>query len=167
MQKKVRRHREIRSGHRRVWHTLKGWNNPNILQASPVSRFTASDTSKGLSRIANQLALFSIGMHEELSLCPVCGYTISFPPRDNNICPCCGIEFGYDDVGVSHVELRNRWIADGHHWWSPNNPSPYGWSASIQLYRAFGFHPMRKQVSNQINDTWLYPKVLAQAVNYG
>jgi len=46
--------------------------------------------------------------------CPICGFPdLDEPPYDSDgenpsfdICPCCGIEFGYEDCGRSHSELR-------------------------------------------------------------
>ena len=39
--------------------------------------------------------------------CPVCFFDeMPDPPRDYNICPCCGTEFGNDDVEYSYAELR-------------------------------------------------------------
>lgn len=39
--------------------------------------------------------------------CPVCAYdALTTAPVDLSICPSCGTQFGYDDVGRSHKELR-------------------------------------------------------------
>ena len=76
--------------------------------------------------------------------CPVCGWPeLSEPPYDEfgsasfEICPCCGVEFGYDDEvkGETHQQARARWIADGMKWWSTSRPAPEGWNASLQLAR--------------------------------
>ncbi|MGF6226181.1 hypothetical protein QFZ27_000136 [Inquilinus ginsengisoli] len=71
--------------------------------------------------------------------CPVCGFPgLEGAPYDKHgcasfdICPCCGIEFGYDDATTSHLELRMRWIAGGKRWWSDRGP-PRGWDADRQL----------------------------------
>ncbi len=68
--------------------------------------------------------------------CPVCGYYMEDPPRDYNICPSCGTEFGYHDAGRTHEELRNIWIKSGAEWWSPVDRKPERWNAYIQLLRA-------------------------------
>ena len=39
-------------------------------------------------------------------LCPVCGYQMEDPPKDNNICPSCGTEFGLHDVNATLSDLR-------------------------------------------------------------
>lgn len=66
--------------------------------------------------------------------CPVCGYArLTSPPRDYHICPCCGTEFGADDIDFSHEEIRSRWIATGAHWFSTATPQPDGWDAGKQL----------------------------------
>jgi hypothetical protein len=80
--------------------------------------------------------------------CPICG----FPDVDAydehgyatfEICPCCGIEFGYEDAAPSHsgrrarwIELRAQWIAGGKRWWSERERErPPGWDADAQLTR--------------------------------
>jgi hypothetical protein len=66
--------------------------------------------------------------------CPICGLSNPLgPPDDGMICPCCGTEFGYDDFATSHAELRQRWIAEGARWWSPNMAPPSGWNAHVQV----------------------------------
>ncbi len=50
--------------------------------------------------------------------CPVCGYDqLDEPPTRHKICPQCGTQFDFDDVGVSHAELRQRWIDGGRRFW--------------------------------------------------
>jgi hypothetical protein len=75
--------------------------------------------------------------------CPVCAYSeMPDPAEDFNICPCCGTEFGYDDdFGVTHGELRARWVAQGAPWFSRATPPPVNWSASRQLSLA-GYEPL-------------------------
>ena len=72
--------------------------------------------------------------------CPVCGYNnLDEAPYDNfgcpsyEICPCCGVEFGYDDSGKSHELLRDNWIRNGFKWFSKYNKPPKGWSPVKQL----------------------------------
>ena len=67
-------------------------------------------------------------------MCPVCGYNqLEYPASNYNICPSCGTEFDLDDVGVTHFQLRNAWIANGKQWWSVEEPpSPY-WDPEQQL----------------------------------
>jgi len=66
--------------------------------------------------------------------CPVCGFDeLPFPPEDNNICSCCGTEFGYHDLRLSHAALRNQWIANGSRWFSTRMLPPIGWNASQQI----------------------------------
>jgi len=68
-------------------------------------------------------------------ICPVCYFDhLHEPPRNYNICPCCGTEFGNDDDGVSWKTLRDEWLANGAHWFFEQPPiywNPYG-----QLLRA-------------------------------
>lgn len=81
--------------------------------------------------------------------CPVCGYPgLSEPAWDDDdpsdqICPSCGIQFGYDDGAMDDSELRRqlwqkwreRWIENGCKWWS-NQPPPAGWDPTEQLENA-------------------------------
>ena len=68
--------------------------------------------------------------------CPVCGFSgMPDPPEDNNICSCCGTEFGYHDINRSYPELRDAWIARGAPWFSRARPAPLGWDANEQLAR--------------------------------
>jgi len=66
--------------------------------------------------------------------CTVCGYdALTRPPADYNICPCCGTEFGYDDVAHSLDELRNLWFAKGAAWFSDHTPPPPEWDVFRQI----------------------------------
>ena len=59
-----------------------------------------------------------------------------YPPIDYNICPCCGTEFGLDDVGVSPAELRSEWLDEGAPWFSDElSPEP-NWNPFVQLAMA-------------------------------
>lgn len=72
--------------------------------------------------------------------CPVCFYPdMEDPPRDFNICSCCGTEFGNDDYLSSYEELRAAWVENAMPWFY-GDPPP-GWSGERQL--AAG---MKKQV---------------------
>lgn len=66
-------------------------------------------------------------------LCPVCGYRMEDPPRDYNICPSCGTEFGYHDENASITELRATWLRNGLQWWSPVDPQPENWDPYEQV----------------------------------
>lgn len=66
--------------------------------------------------------------------CPVCAYSeMPDPAEEGNICPCCGTEFGYDDDGVSHRQLRDEWVANGAPWFSTVIAAPINWSPWVQL----------------------------------
>lgn len=73
-------------------------------------------------------------------LCPVCGYNDALAPPYKNgqydwyqeICPSCGTQFGYDDCGISHQELRRKWLAGGARWWS-SSPQPPNFKGAEQL----------------------------------
>ena len=66
-----------------------------------------------------------MGGMEESYLCPACEQPLDFEPWPNGlasfeICPHCGIQFGYTDAGddekwrqLFYAEWRERWIAAG------------------------------------------------------
>jgi hypothetical protein len=64
--------------------------------------------------------------------CPVCLYAeMPEPPQDYHICPCCGTEFGNDDVDSTYAELRDHWIRAGAPWFFRQPPA--NWSPWAQL----------------------------------
>jgi hypothetical protein len=65
--------------------------------------------------------------------CPVCGFNLKYPAEDFNICPSCGVEFGYETAGRSYADLRKEWVATGPAWASRVHPSPGGWNPWLQL----------------------------------
>ena len=68
--------------------------------------------------------------------CPVCGYGLDAPAADFIICPSCGVEFGYSDIGTTYGELRREWIEYGAQWTSRVVPKPVLWNAWKQLIDA-------------------------------
>jgi hypothetical protein len=77
--------------------------------------------------------------------CPVCGYDLGFKPWDGDsasfeICPSCGIQFGYTDAAggdtirrqLLYQQWRKRWIGQGMPWNSASE-RPAGWNAATQL----------------------------------
>ena len=68
--------------------------------------------------------------------CPVCGYQMDHPATDFNICPSCGVEFGYSDAGRSYDDLRGIWIHTGLQWSSRVVRKPKDWSPYRQMMRA-------------------------------
>jgi hypothetical protein len=74
-----------------------------------------------------------------MNLCPVCGFRMRYPPKDWHICPSCGTEFGYEDVGRTYSQLREQWLHSGPKgpaWWSPVDPQPEGWDPVEQMMKA-------------------------------
>ncbi len=82
--------------------------------------------------------------------CPVCGYGPLSPPawteRSNGsqeMCPSCGIQFGYDDSAGGdearrakiYEERRQKWVAGGTRWFSRGRPPPPDWDPVAQLRR--------------------------------
>lgn len=72
--------------------------------------------------------------------CPVCGYGGLSRPAYNEggsasfeICPCCGVQFGYQDCGFPHAALRRIWLSAGATWQSEVTRPPVKWDALEQL----------------------------------
>ncbi|MFM8930704.1 MAG: hypothetical protein ACKOS8_02355 [Gemmataceae bacterium] len=83
------------------------------------------------------------------NICPVCGYCLNFVPWDGELpademCPCCGLQFGYDDFGGSSPEGRQliydtwrvKWINSGMKWQSVGISAPQIWDPILQLKTA-------------------------------
>jgi hypothetical protein len=78
--------------------------------------------------------------------CPVCFYNqMPYPPEDYHICPCCGTEFGNDDVEFGYDNLRINWIAAGAPWFFGDPPR--NWNAWAQLADA-NFGVVRRGAAN-------------------
>lgn len=78
--------------------------------------------------------------------CPVCGYAgLDEEPNDSfEICPCCGVEFGFDDGGfdqgtpklaLRQKQLRAAWLLRGADWMDESR-KPRDWDANEQLRAA-------------------------------
>lgn len=79
--------------------------------------------------------------------CPVCGYHLGFRPWIGHTasfksCPCCGIEFGYDDTskgrfqgtrGQIYAQWRADWILWGTPWHDLDSAPPNDWNPIAQL----------------------------------
>ena len=75
--------------------------------------------------------------------CPVCNYNGLIEPSYNldgyasdEICPCCGFQFGYDDFPYKEVAFekwRKKWIDEGLIWFSKGRLPPERWNAKKQL----------------------------------
>ncbi len=87
-------------------------------------------------------------MLNKIAFCPVCGFDLGFPAWKGNsasdeICPSCGIHFGYDDVKEASGEegtkeeiykrWRKKWIKEGMKWWSIGHEKPNKWNPVEQL----------------------------------
>jgi len=58
------------------------------------------------------------------------------PPRDYNICPCCGTEFHYHDSARTYGNIRQEWVDAGLLWFSHVTPPPSIWNPHLQLVLA-------------------------------
>lgn len=83
---------------------------------------------------------------ESKHFCPACAYALDFEPwlgnsASDEICPCCGIHFGYDDAAGGDRERRiqiydrwcKAWLAEGTPW--RGGSPPHGWEPAAQLER--------------------------------
>lgn len=75
-------------------------------------------------------------------LCRVCGLLQKNPPwgesgrkASHAICPCCGVEFGYEDSTLPSIKTyRKAWIKGGHEWYLPEQ-KPKNWNPLHQISR--------------------------------
>jgi hypothetical protein len=101
-----------------------------------------------------------------VNICPVCGFFMRNPPTDFHICDCCGTEFGYDDAGRSHADLRAEWLRDGARWWSPNEMAPAGWDGFAQV-AMIGQFPLWGAFSPVVGRQAVISKSLAESLSAG
>jgi hypothetical protein len=136
----------IRSGHKHLWFVWSLRNNADLLQAKSCgpqipdeSRLLAFHAWIGTLRL----------LPKSRWTCPACGYDnlLEIPWSDSGpsdeICPSCGIQFGYDDAAggnllhrqAIYVAWRERWQDQGMQWYSSSRPKPPGWDPRIQVRR--------------------------------
>ena len=78
--------------------------------------------------------------------CLACGCELDFVPwvgifPSDEICPCCGVQYGYDDAAGGDInerhaiykKLRRRWILEGMPWKSIGISKPDSWDPVKQL----------------------------------
>lgn len=75
--------------------------------------------------------------------CPICNYKGLYESPYNvqgygsdEICPCCGFQFGYDDYpdkDMAQLNWRKTWIDGGFLWYSKSRISPEGLDGYKQL----------------------------------
>ncbi len=74
--------------------------------------------------------------------CRVCGLFLGkdyFPWGEDgqcptfDICPCCGVEFGYEDCSAESIKaFRNEWFVEETPWFDPKRKAE-NWSLEEQL----------------------------------
>jgi hypothetical protein len=76
---------------------------------------------------------------DRLDHCRVCGFEDGEPwgPDGSTpsfgICPCCGVEFGYEDITLDGVkDYRADWLSAGAKWFDERE-RPSDWSLALQL----------------------------------
>ena len=83
--------------------------------------------------------IWIILMHNK-TFCRVCGYDMGYPTWGENgqeptyeICPCCGIEFGYEDATIKGIrQARQKWIDNGMKWFDMKE-KPEKWNPLDQM----------------------------------
>ena len=73
-------------------------------------------------------------------ICRICGLDQGYPAWGEdgetptyNMCPCCGVEFGYEDAFLDTIrDYRQTWLANGGKWLMPQL-RPEGWNLQEQL----------------------------------
>jgi hypothetical protein len=78
--------------------------------------------------------------NDSLFHCRVCGLRQADPPWGDDgrtpnfqICDCCGVEFGYEDVSPASVKsARSTWLAKGAPWFNPK-ARPLIWDVGKQM----------------------------------
>lgn len=77
---------------------------------------------------------------DEACRCRVCGWLLPAPPWGADgrtplfgYCPCCGVEFGYQDATPEGArKFRHQWLSRGAPWGDAAQRPP-GWSLEDQL----------------------------------
>jgi hypothetical protein len=83
---------------------------------------------------------FMLNSEMDKYVCRVCGLVNDEPPWGDDamtasfdMCPCCGVDFGYEDATAEAAgKFRKKWIAGGAKWISPDQ-RPVNWSLEKQL----------------------------------
>lgn len=75
--------------------------------------------------------------------CLICNYDGLFEEPYSNgiasdeICPCCGFQYGYDDFDDNKDKLyenwREKWISNGCKWYSRGRKPPENWDVNKQM----------------------------------
>lgn len=74
----------------------------------------------------------NIDQKKILNVCVVCGWTDGQEKELGGICPCCGIEWGYEDVAFDNVlKERQRWV-DSKYEWRNQELKPKEWNLEKQ-----------------------------------
>lgn len=73
----------------------------------------------------------------EKYICPVCGFNNldEYPDLSYEICPCCGVEYGFDDFDFKSLTfdtIRNKWLNEGAKWFNKKE-KPKNWNLEEQL----------------------------------
>lgn len=87
-----------------------------------------------------QLVIWSILIHNKNErICRVCGLKYDnnevrdeFGEATFNICNCCGVEFGYEDINIKY---QNYWINELKEEWFSKKYKPNNWDIFEQLRR--------------------------------
>lgn len=78
--------------------------------------------------------------NNEFYACRICGTEQLDPPwgvdgqtPNYDICDCCGVEFGYEDMSVDSIKVyRQKWVESSADWYRKKN-KPQEWSLEKQF----------------------------------
>ena len=107
---------------------------PMLIQEHFINRHMVWTT--GIDRLVNKGGV-DLGYK-----CLVCNFDSLYDkPYDDEIasdeiCPCCGFQYGYDDSGKDdciYEQWRKKWIEDGCKWFSKGRKAPKNWNPKEQV----------------------------------
>ena len=121
---------------------IYGWNG---LVQDRVEAYSESAVKGSKTRFEEGFRLMSFFLQR--FMCPACHYPdLWFEPwhegsPSDEICPCCGIQFGYADAASGDPERRKeiyttwraQWVKSGMLWDKGRSKSPPGWNPQQQV----------------------------------
>lgn len=117
-------------------------NYDELAAAIPLPRKRVTKPVDAIDYVALMLRLRQVKCRDVRQwFCPVCGLPLGdFAPWGTDgktptyeICPCCGVEWGYeDDSREARRAFRHRWLASGAEWFHPQE-RPRDWNLDRQL----------------------------------
>jgi hypothetical protein len=139
------------------WCWVFFWNSRRFLETGALEDGIAGNAPIAVEKDSGRVHVTGTAMPVEVyleqlrdrTICPVCGYDgLIEPPwtgasASEEICPACGIHFGYDDAAGGNAanradtyeRWRNHWVATGMKWFSSGRRPPRDWDPVQNLKR--------------------------------